>query len=138
MKSKLKEPSKDECKKLLMFGDTHLAFLTSFCLNVDNDLVRAVAITKLSDKDINACWCGGHCEHFRIAEEFILSDKSIKERFRLRLDDFSIKSQSAPKCSCFNDSIQIGVFLTIYPKLDIATLLFTSQLKKCTTDDLIF
>ena len=117
MKSELIEVSEDGYENLLIFSDIHLAFLTPFCLNVDNNLDRNVAIEKLEDKDIDACWHGEHYKDFEIAENFILSDKSINRRFRLELEGFSTKSPNAPKDSCLNFFIDIKFFFDNLPRI---------------------
>jgi len=92
----------------------------------------------LNKNGISAITDSNSLTDFNISETFLLPENITNKYYRLQLDSFALKFQSLHKNVSFAKEILIDSFLTVYPELDIGTIIFNLNIKECTADDIIF
>ena len=122
----------------LNFKKIYFAYLSTFFLDINDNLTREEVIKKLREKKIKADWKKQYSEQFEIVEDFLLPQELCKKRFRLKLEDFTISFKSPSKSIVLGKPTKVEVFLTVYKELNVGILMFNVKLENCTTDDLIY
>jgi hypothetical protein len=83
-------------------------------------------------------WPADYASSFDATERFLFPENLISSRFRLKLENFQVSWASLSGLSATNPVTDVEVFLMVYPKTEIAILMFHMNIRMCTTDDLIF
>ncbi|MDD3041499.1 MAG: hypothetical protein PHW56_00870 [Methanosarcinaceae archaeon] len=141
----IKEILGDEIEENIYFSDVYIGFLYTFNIEIKNILSKKEIQCLLKDKGINAEWNENeeYTKVFESAEVFFKAPVSVFTkplRFKIGYLYFKcphIKYKENIECM-FDKPTKIELFLTIYPKLKKAILLFNIKLESCDSNDIIF
>ena len=127
-------------KTEICFSNAYFASLRTFKIGPLGKKYKSKEILRdaLIENDINVIRNSKFIADFKISEDFLLSGNITSEYYRLQLDSFTLEFKSLHKSVSLDQETLINTFLTVYPELDVATIIFNIHLKKCSTDDMIF
>ncbi|KJR49069.1 hypothetical protein UF75_0584 [Desulfosporosinus sp. I2] len=142
-------------RELPLFSDIYLGFINIFSIKSCNDK-KHISLTeqtieqierKLLERQVEVKWDkkidylksdveANYAKSFDATEKFLFPHES--NHFRRKLNSFYLIWDDSSLFSRSDKTMEIETFLTVYPKIETANLMFHMKLKQGNVDDIIF